>query len=410
MRTDYTSYKDIDFLDDDFFVESMISPTRESDRFWSELIDRKKIDINDFISANMLLDMIRKSRAEVPRARKDRLWKRIDTTRKSLKNRRKGVHLYKYLAITACSAILIGLTLTFLFEKKDVSDSLDTDIDYTQFQSLHQPQARREIRIITEDRQVEIDGKEAEIKYDSTGSFTVNNKAVSAESAGTPATSAAARPPVAKLSYNQLSVPYGKRAFLTLADGTSLWVNAGTTVIYPATFPDHKREIYVEGEVYAEVQRDENRPFLVKTDKLEIHVLGTSFNVSAYKEDALKRVVLVNGSVDVRLNGVNTRLAPDQLYAYNGQESSVETVDAEMYTSWRNGIYIFRDEPIENILLQLARYYNVTMIFPSQPSGTLCSGKLELKEDLSRLLNHLSQIASFNFGVKDNEYRIQFNR
>lgn len=401
MRTDYSHYKDIDFLDDDFFIESMISPTKESELFWSGLIDRKKIDINEFISANMLLDTIKKSRHEISQARKDRLWKRIDTTRRSLRNKRKGIRRYKYLAIAACGAIIIGLTFTFLFEKDDTYHN-SPDIDYARFQSLHQHQTSQEIRIITEDRQLEIDGKEAEIKYDSTGSFTViNNEVVNA---GTVYSSAA------KLSYNQLHVPYGKRASLTLADGTSLWVNAGTTVIYPTTFPNHKREIYVEGEIYAEVQRDKSRPFLVKTDQLEIEVLGTSFNLSAYKEDALKRVVLVNGSVDVRLNGVNTRLVPNQSYTYTGQESRVETVDPEIYTSWRNGIYIFQDEPIETILLQLARYYNVTMIFPPQPSGTLCSGKLELKEDLAHLLNHLSQIASFNFGVKDNEYRILFNQ
>jgi ferric-dicitrate binding protein FerR (iron transport regulator) len=214
-------------------------------------------------------------------------------------------------------------------------------------------------------------------------------------------------------------VPYGKRASLTLSDGTLLWVNSGTTVIYPSVFPDDKREIYVDGEVYVEVQRDENRPFLVKTDQLHIEVLGTSFNLSAYKENAQKRVVLVNGSVDVYLNGINeenkknsakTRLRPNQSYTYNKERNSVETVETEIYTSWRHGIYIFRDEPIENILQQLARYYNVIMIFPTQPSGTFCSGKLELKEDLSHLLNNLSEIALFNFGVKDNEYRIQFNQ
>ncbi|SEA42432.1 FecR family protein [Proteiniphilum acetatigenes] len=401
MRTDYSHYKDIDFLDDDFFVESMISPTRESELFWSELVDRKKIDINEFISAIMLLDTIRKGRHEISQVRKDRLWKRIDATRKSLKNKRKGIHRYKYPVIAACGAILIGFMLPFLSEKKDVSDRPDTDIDYTQFQSIQQQQAHEEIRIVTEDGLVEIDGKDAEIKYDSTGSFTVNNEETRPDTV---------YPSVVKLSYNQLSVPYGKRASLTLADGTSLWVNAGTTVIYPATFPDNKREIYVDGEVYAEVQRAENRPFLVKTSQLEIEVVGTSFNLSAYKEDSFKRVVLVNGSVNVRQNGLNTRLIPNQSYTYTQQGSNVETVDTEIYTSWRDGIYIFRDEPIENILQQLARYYNVTMIFPPQPSGTLCSGKLELKEDLSHLLNNLSQIASFNFGVKDNEYRIQFNQ
>ncbi|HBG40545.1 MAG TPA: hypothetical protein DDW85_03915 [Porphyromonadaceae bacterium] len=399
MKTDYSHYKDIDFLDDDFFIESMISPTTESKLFWSELIDRKEIDINEYISANMLLDTIRKSRREIPQERKDRLWKRIETTRNSPDKKQKAIHRYKYLAITACIAVIIGLSITFLLERKNVSDS--SDIDYAQFQALHQPQNQKEIRIVTEDSQLEIDGKEADIKYDSTGSFTVNSEAVST---GT------TLPSVAKVSYNQLSVPYGKRAFLTLADGTSLWVNAGTSVIYPATFPENKREIYVDGEVYAEVQRDQSRPFVVKTDKLEIQVLGTSFNLSAYKDDAFKRVVLVNGAVDVKQNGVNTRLVPNQAYTYTQNGISVETVDTEIYTSWRDGIYIFQNEPIENILQQLARYYNVTMIFPSEPSRILCSGKLELKDDLSRLLNNLSQIASFNFGVKDNEYRIQFNQ
>lgn len=399
MRTDYSHYKDIDFLDDDFFIESMISPTRESELFWSELIDRKKIDINEFISANMLLDTIRKNRHEVPQARKDQLWKRIDTTRKSMKNKHKGMRRYKYPAIAACSAIIIGLSLLFLPKKNNVSHT--TDIDYTQLQSILPQQAHGEIRIVTEDGQVEIDGKEAEIKYDSSGSFTVNNEKTRPDTV---------YPPAAKLPYSQLSVPYGKRASLTLADGTLLWVNAGTTVIYPATFPDQKREIYVDGEIYAEVRRDEIRPFLIKTDQLEIEVLGTSFNLSAYKEDTFKRVVLVNGSVDVRQNGVNTRLIPKQSYTYTSQGINVETVDTEIYTSWRDGIYIFRDEPIENILQQLARYYNVTMVFPPQSSGVLCSGKLELKEDLTHLLNNLSQIASFNFGIKDNKYRIQFNQ
>lgn len=401
MRTDYTHYKDIDFLDDDFFIESMISPTKESELFWSELIDRKKIDINEFIAANMLLDTIRKGRYEVPQVRKDRLWERIDTTRKSSKNKRKRIRWYKYASIAASSIIIIGLSLFFLLEKDEKNDAYDSpDIDYVQLQSMHQPQAHQEIRIVTEEGQVEIDGKDAEIKYDSTGLFTVNNEVVDTNTAN---------PSAAKLSYNQLSVPYGKRASLTLSDGTLLWVNAGTTVIYPATFPDHKREIYVDGEIYAEVRRDEKRPFLVKTDQLGIEVLGTSFNLSAYKEDALKRVVLVNGTVDVTLNRTSTRLAPNQSFTYNGEESRVEKVDAEVYTSWRDGIYIFKDAPIEDILQQLARYYNVTMIFPQQPSRILCSGKLELKEDLTHLLNNLSQIASFNFGIKENEYRIEFN-
>lgn len=399
MQIKYTHYRDIDFLDDDFFIESMISPSRESELFWSELIDRKKIGINEFISANMLLDTIRKTQHEVSQTRKERLWEKIDATRKSTGKKHKRRVWYKHTAIAACSVIIVGLSLFFLLEKKEKHH--DPQINTPRLQSIHEQRTHQEIRIVTEEGQIKIDGEDAEIKYDSGGSLTVNNETVSPGHSNSSSE---------KLSYNQLSVPYGKRASLTLSDGTLLWVNAGTTVIYPATFPDNKREIYIEGEIYAEVKGNENWPFLVMTDKLKIEVIGTSFNLSAYKEDDFKRVVLVKGSVEIMMNNESTRLKPNQSFTYSGQKINVETVDVEIYTSWREGIYIFKDEPIENILLQLARYYNVTMILPPQPSGVLCSGKLELKEDLTRLLDNLSQIASFNFGIKENKYRIQFNQ
>ncbi len=85
-------------------------------------------------------------------------------------------------------------------------------------------------------------------------------------------------------SFNQLIVPNGKRSTLALEDGTKMWINAGSRVIYPNKFKKNKREIYVDGEVYMEVARDEERPFVVKTNMLDVQVLGTSFNVMAYKK------------------------------------------------------------------------------------------------------------------------------
>jgi len=209
--------------------------------------------------------------------------------------------------------------------------------------------------------------------------------------------------------FNQLRVPYGKRAFLKLSDGTSLWVNTGTTVIYPTKFAKDKREIYVEGEVFAEVFHDSSHPFIIKTEKLDVQVLGTVFNISAYKEDKQTNVVLVSGSVNVKpKNGKATVIKPNQLFAYTEQASTLREVDVENYTSWHDGNYIFHNEPIENVLLRLSRYYNVTMKLPTSPSGISCSGKLELKDNLTQLLNGLSEISTMSFAVKDNEYRIKF--
>ena len=102
-------------------------------------------------------------------------------------------------------------------------------------------------------------------------------------------------------------------------------------------------------------------------------------------------------------------MKPNQLYVLNDESATIRNVDVENYISWRDGLYIFKNEPIENILLHLARYYSVTMKLPANPSGINCPVKLELKDDLVRQLNGLSEIVSMNYSVKNNEYKITFN-
>ena len=98
---------------------------------------------------------------------------------------------------------------------------------------------------------------------------------------------------------NKLVVSYGKRARITLCDGTKIWANAGTVLLYPTYFEDKKREIYVDGEIYIDVTPNPEKPFIIKTSDMGIKVLGTSFNVSAYRDDAEKSIVLVTGKVEV---------------------------------------------------------------------------------------------------------------
>lgn len=399
MRTDYTKYKDIDFLEDDFFVKSMTSPTKDSKLFWADLVDNKKINVNEFISANMLLERMRNSKEEMPLSKRKQLWNKIESTRNDLQRKTIRRSRNKFMLIAACSVgIVFGLTLMLLLPAKN--DLEEKNINYSELQSFKKGKNNNEIIITSKDKQITIEGKNAEIKYDSIGSFTVNKKTIHSDTITEPAAS--------EISYTQLSVPYGKRVTLTLADGSCLWVNSGTTVIYPTIFSGNKREIFIEGEIYAEISHDEKRPFIIKTDRLEISVLGTSFNLSAYRDDSFKRIVLVSGSVKINENGTNTQLKPNQAYTSSQGEYNIETVNTEIYTSWREGLYIFQDEPIGNILQQLGRYYNVTMLFPSEPSGILCSGKLELKEDIAHILSNLSQIGSFNYGAKGNDYKIQF--
>jgi ferric-dicitrate binding protein FerR (iron transport regulator) len=180
-------------------------------------------------------------------------------------------------------------------------------------------------------------------------------------------------------------------------------------VTYPTRFTGATRTIRVDGEIYANVAHDAARPFIVQTDSMQVRVYGTEFNFSAYRKEEGRQVVLVKGSVAVTYNNNTVRLTPRQAYTCHGAESSLKTVDTELYTSWTDGVYRFEDVPFEQVLRKLARYYNVTMSIPKQPSGVVCYGSLELKNDLNAQLTGLMQLVSFNFVIKDNQYIIQFN-
>lgn len=394
MFKDYSIYQAADYLTDDYFVDSMLDPTPQSETFWKVLIDENKLNIDEFITAYMTLKSLHDSRPNVSDERLEMLWERIDNTNQAKKVKFKRFKFIRYAA-AACSIVgVVGFSIFAILKSgKDQSQSIT---DFARENIIHTQQPARQIELISGNQTLAFAGTQAKVEYSASGQLAVNKQYVTVNDAE-------------KLTYSQLRVPYGKRAFLKLSDGTSLWVNTGTTVIYPTVFNGVEREIFVEGEVFAEVFHDSKRPFIIKTEKLDVQVLGTVFNVSAYKEDKQVSVVLVSGSVNVKpKNGNATIIKPNQLFAYTDQASTLKNVDVENYISWHDGVYAFKNEPIETILLRLSRYYNVTMKLPSTASGITCSGKLELKDSLTQLLNGLSEIATMSFGVKDNEYQIKF--
>lgn len=401
MFREYSKYHVSDYLTDDYFVDTMLDPTSESEMFWKALIDDNIINVDEFISAYMILKGLNENKLEVPPQRIELLWNRIESTNSSKKIKIKRFQFIRFAAV-ACSLVGVIVLSIFTFMKIGKLDSTQSITDFAKENIIHTQQPANQIQLINGNQTLAVEGTQAKVEYDENGKLKVNKLSIVV----TQTSNLIKDVPV----FCQLRVPYGKRAFLTLSDGTTLWVNTGTTVIYPTTFAKDKREIFVEGEVFAEVYHDAKRPFIIKTDQLDVLVLGTVFNVSAYKEDKQTNVVLVSGSVNVKpKNGKATIIKPNQLFAYTDQASTLRNVDVENFTSWHDGNYIFHNEPIENILLRLSRYYNVTMKLPTSASGISCSGKLELKDELSQLLNGLSEITSMSFSEKNNEYQIRFN-
>jgi len=179
--------------------------------------------------------------------------------------------------------------------------------------------------------------------------------------------------PNKKITYNTISVPYGKTFQIQLSDGTVLSLNSGTSVKYPVNFiysQNTKRQLYLlSGEVFLEVAKDQKHPFILTTNSFDITVYGTSFNVSAFPEDEEMNTVLVEGSIKISGNNsltknINKLLKPGFKAAIKKGTGSlkIEKVDTSLYTAWKTNKLIFRNVKFKNIIKKLERKYNVTIV------------------------------------------------
>ena len=212
-------------------------------------------------------------------------------------------------------------------------------------------------------------------------------------------------------SFNQLITPYGKRGTLILEDGTKIWVNANSRLIYPARFADDRREVYVDGEIYLEVMPDKNRPFIVKTDRMNVQVLGTSFSISAYGQEDNSRVILASGAVNISSEENKKEkfvLSPNEMYELSatGEAKVVQVPDVTRYTSWINGIYPFERESLASILDLMESFYGYKIEAAPDAGALTCSGKLRLNDNFVSTLEGLTETLPIQIENRNNTYYI----
>lgn len=168
---------------------------------------------------------------------------------------------------------------------------------------------------------------------------------------------------------NILTIPRGGEYIVILSDGTRVHLNSMTTLRYPVNFPEGSRVVELTtGEAFFEVAEDKSRPFMVKLDGVEIEVLGTSFNINAYSGESSFFITLEHGSLRVFKEGDKQEdviLIPDQQAEYSVSDGylSIRDVDASLYSAWREGSFIFRDQRLEDIIETLSRWYSVEVLY-----------------------------------------------
>lgn len=210
--------------------------------------------------------------------------------------------------------------------------------------------------------------------------------------------------------YHTIRIPRGAEYKLLLSDNTKVFLNAGSSLRYPVRFRGDKREVFLEGEGYFEVTKDSTAPFIVKTGEVDVRVLGTSFNVSAYPEGKVVEATLVEGKVSVDYKAKTRTLSPGMQLVYDRArgDSEVREVDTEVYTSWKDGYYYFKRESLEHIMDMLSRWYDVNVFYLNDDLKDMeFGGRLKRYEDIAYLLKRMEETQDIEFFISDNTITVK---
>ncbi len=216
---------------------------------------------------------------------------------------------------------------------------------------------------------------------------------------------------------NQIIVPYGQTQTVALSDGTIVKLNAGSRLTFPNNFQGRTREVYLKGEGFFDVTENKDKPFRVLTEHLNVEVLGTQFNVTAYNDEDKVSTVLVEGKVKVSqknkvFNNDEFIISPGQgcFYTVQTEKSIVQEIDVNNYISWKDGWFTFKDMTLLEIINRLKRYYNKNIEIEDELlANTVVSGKLMLSNDFIEVIHSLAITIEGNYRKIDEEnYLIKY--
>ena len=212
-----------------------------------------------------------------------------------------------------------------------------------------------------------------------------------------------------EMEYNTLRVPRGGEFELTLTDGTVITLNSDSEVRYPVKFSGEERRIYLSGEAFLDVAKDAKHPFIVAVGNSEIRVLGTSFNVQAYATEGKVFTTLVEGAVEMSSGNEKIKLNPgEQCVADSTGILTKHKVDTELYTGWKEGKLIFREQTLETVMKTLARWYNIEVIFENpEAKKILFTGNVRRYDSFEKILKMLEVTGDTRFEVNGNKVSVK---
>lgn len=387
------------FLEDPKFIEWIYYPTSELEEYWNNYqetnIEQKPV----FLKSVELCKLLYSTDKKLSSKEKHEILLNILNKYNRNSKKRLLISFSSIAKYAAVGIVFFSLGYYVFYKNNIVREQLLTE-------STHVPERDSDAKLILSNgKNIAIESKESEVIYNTDQIVVDNDTIQSDKNSGTD-----------DIAFNQIIIPYGKRSYLTLADGSKIWLNSGSRLLFPNVFTGKKREIFLEGEAYIKVKADKSKPFIVNTNELSIEALGTEFNVSSYRQDNNTYTVLAEGRVRIRkANDLSfsqsINLEPSQVATYDKttQESSVKEVNVSYYTSWKDGYFLFDGEELNHITKKLERYYNIEIAYENSLKSSIeISGKLVLSNDCQTVIDNIASTACVNIQkVNENKYIVK---
>ena len=317
-------------------------------------------------------------------------WKKINPNQANTKGR----NWNKMIRIGTSIAAAVSLIVAVLF----VFNSLDKDAT--------QPLAKKVEQILPgESKATLILGDGSSYNLSEAGNVQLNSGGASINSEGSRIKYTENSKKQTQLIYNTLIIPKGGEYFLELADGTKIWINSESTLKYPVQFVGDERNVELTGEAFFEVAHNDSKPFHVLSGAQSIEVLGTEFNVSAYKDDAHIVTTLVDGKVKVYptiSNEISEILLPNQQSSMNRSSGKITSsnVDPQDFIAWRSGAFHFQDQTFDSMVKILSRWYDIDVFFENEEVRNIkFTGRFKRYDDFETVIKLIERTDELKFKI-----------
>lgn len=378
------------YIEDKRFIRWVFQPDEETEQYYADYFARHPEEKEEMLKIREQLLQFEFSKKSYSSDLPENIYRKIQADIIDLERGNKGnvrvLSMLKYAAV-AILLLACGYFANFIISWQDNNHQFSEDL--LLIGTMVEPRL-----YLADGSSVIVPGPDYRVDYLSNDKIVVGNDTIEVD-----------RKKMNKSGKDALVVSFGRRVKLGLPDNSQVWVNSGSRLIFPSRFEAKKREVFLSGEGYFDVEKNPEHPFFVRTTAMAVKVLGTEFNVSAYPENETIETVLKEGSVQIEENGrrwfgEKAVLVPNQKATFDKQthEIKIGAVEHENYTLWKEGLVTIDEETLDDVFSKIERYFNIDIqVVDKENKNIQISGKLDFNVGRQRVFEYIEKLTDGKF-------------